>query len=122
MVGRKILVISDDPKLLGTLQRNLPGEGYQVTSVEDNVEEPEAMLGEVTPDLIILDIQMPRMDGIELCLRIRQWFQIPIIMLSTWEAKKDTVRSLDLSADGYLTEPFGIEDLMTQIENTFSRN
>ncbi len=119
---KKILIISDDSELLGVLQTNLPGKGYQVMSMADSKKELKEMLNQVVPDLIILDILMPWMDGIELCLRIRQWCQAPIIMLSTWGARKDMVRGLDLSAEGYLTKPFGVSELMTRIEKTSCQN
>ncbi len=119
---KKILVISDDSELLGTRKDNLPGKGYQITSVADGRKELQQALEQVTPDLIILDILMPWMDGIELCLRIRQMCQVPIIMLSTWGARKDMVRGLDLSAEGYLTKPFGVDELMTRIKKTVSQN
>ncbi|MBA7687903.1 Transcriptional regulatory protein WalR [subsurface metagenome] len=119
---KKILIVSDDPKLLGVLQGNLPNNCYQVMSSRDSGEELREVLDEVLPDLVILDVLMPRLDGIELCLRIRRWCEVPIIMLSSWGAGKDEVRGLDLGADGYLSEPFNIDDLMVQIDHTIYHN
>jgi len=118
---KKILVVSGDPVLLGFLHHNLHQASYQVAAAQDTGEELRKTLDGVKPDLIILDIVMPELDGIEMCLRIRQWSEVPIMMLSVWGAGKDRVRGLDLSSDCYLTEPFGIGDLTTRIEEIFHR-
>ena len=115
---RRILVISSDPALEALLGHNLGERGYRVAKWRGSGEGLEAVLGEVRPALVLLDIQMPLLDGIEMCLRIRQCSAVPIIMLSTWGAGKDRVRGLDLSADSYLTEPFDIEQLLARIEDT----
>ena len=119
---KKVLIVSSEPELLGLLQDNLSKDNYQVTSVGDISNDLKEIVDEVLPDLIILDILMPWLDGVEVCLRLRQWCQAPVIMLSTWDTEKDTVRSLDLSSDGYLTEPYGVADLMAQIDNTLHCN
>ncbi len=121
IMGKRILIISSDPELLRILQHNLPAQSYEVSSSRDR-GELEELLDRVLPDLVILDILMPWLDGIELCLCIRQWCQVPIIMLSTWGARRDTVRSLDLNSNSYLTEPFGVAELMALIEGTICRN
>jgi len=120
MTEKKILVVSGDPILLRLLRDNFPAKGYQVTSTKDTGQELRAVVDRVLPDLVILDIVMPQLEGIEVCLRLRQWSQVPIMMLSTWGARKGTVRGLDLSADSYLTEPFSIAELMERIEETLS--
>ncbi len=122
MAKKKILIVSSEPELLGLLQHNLPENGYQVTSIGDIEEDLKEVVDRFLPDLIILDILMPWLDGVEVCLRIRQWCQAPVIMLSTWDAGKDTVRSLDLSSDSYLSKPYGVADLMAQIDDTLCRN
>ena len=119
---KKILIVSSEPELLGLLQDNLSKDNYQVTSVGEIGDDLKGIVDEVLPDLIILDILMPWLDGIEVCLRLRQWCQAPVIMLSTWDTEKDTVRSLDLSSDGYLSEPYDVADLMAQIDNTLHCN
>lgn len=119
---KKVLVISDDPQLRGKLENNLPGASYQVASVQDSGEELKSVLGEILPDLIIVDIKMPWLDGIELCLRLRRWCGVPIIMLSSWDTTGDTVRALDLRARDYLTGPIPVSSLMRQIENTVYPN
>jgi len=123
MTKKKVLVISDDPKLVGFLSHGLAECAYSVKN-SDNImgEDLEVVLDRELPDLVIMDIVMPGMDGIELCLRIRQWCPAPIIMLSTWGASKDKVRGLDLSSDYYLTEPFDVAELIARIERTFHQN
>ena len=118
----KSLVISNDPGMLRFLQQNLSGSGYEVASTQQTGEKLKTLLDEELPDLVILDVMMPDLDGIEVCLRIRQWSPVPIMMLSAWGAGEDKVRALDLSADSYLTEPFGIYELMARIGETLQRN
>ena len=122
MAKVKTLVISSDPELLRFLQQNLTESNHQVTSVQRTGEELRAVLDEELPDLVILDIMMPGLDGIEVCLAIRQWCQIPIIMLSAWGAGEGKVRGLNLSAESYLTEPFGADELRSRITDSFQRN
>ena len=74
------------------------------------------------PDFVILDVIMPELDGIGVCLTIRQWSQVPIMMLSTWGTGGDMVRGLNLGSETYLTEPFGIDKLKIQINETLKRN
>ncbi len=122
MAKIEVLIISSDPVLLRLLRQNLNESDYQVTNTQHTGEELKAVLEKETPDLIILDIMMPNLNGIEVCLRIRQWSQTPIMMLSTWGATKGKIRGLDLSTDSYLTEPFGIGELTERIENVLQRN
>ena len=122
MKEKKILIVSSDPDLLRLLHKNLPTMGYEVTSTKDAGKGLEAKLNEVNPDLIILDIMMPQLVGIEVALRLRNFSQVPIMMLSTWGARNDGVRRLDFSADSYLTEPFSIDELRASIEKVVSRN
>jgi len=119
---KKILIVSDDPKLKGFVGTHLSAREYEIASKDDIREELEAILDSEVPDLVILDIMMLWMDGIEMCLRIRQWCPIPVVMLSTWGAKRGTVRGLDLGAEGYLTEPFDVKGLMERVEGALYRN
>ncbi len=110
----KILVVDDEPKIRLFIRANLEARGYEVHLAQDGVEAVDTA-GRVLPDLIILDVNMPRMDGIEACRLIRRWTDTPIIMLSVREDQKDKVLALDEGADDYVTKPFGIEELLARV-------
>lgn len=114
---KRLMILSDDPVLQGFFHRNFRQESYPVMNTPATDEAFKSLLERVQPDLAILDIGMPRLDGIEVCLRIRQWSDVPVIMLSTWGAASGKVKGLDLSSDSYLTEPFGAARLREQIED-----
>ena len=116
----KILIASDEPVLNEFLSQYLPEQGYQVipAAVDESLEDK---LTETNPDLVLLDIAMPRMDGIEQCLDIRRHSPVAIIMLSTWGAGPNKIRGLDLASASYLTEPFGINELLKRIKETLRR-
>jgi len=116
----KILIVSHEPVLTELLSRQLPPRGYEI-AVTLPGETLGTTLQETRPDLILLDIAMPQMDGIEQCLDIRRHCSVAIIMLSSWGAGVDEIRGLDLSSESYLTEPFGIDELTVRIEETFRR-
>lgn len=122
MAKTKILVISSDPVLLEFLQGNLDENGYHVVSTSRVSEDLKTELDKQLPDLVMLDIMMPNLDGIEVCLRIRQWSSVPIMMLSAWGTGVGKVRGLNLGTDSYLTEPFGIDELVVRIKETMQRN
>jgi DNA-binding response OmpR family regulator len=106
IVDGKVLVISKDIRLMEFLDSSLPYRSYQVLT-DPAEEDVTSILGEIMPNLVILDIMMPRMKGIELCFNIRRHSQVPIIMLSTWKTRIGEVRGLDISSETCLTEPFG---------------
>jgi two-component system KDP operon response regulator KdpE len=110
----KILVVDDEPRIRMFIRANLEARGYEVYLAQDGTEAVE-MAGRVDPDVIVLDVNMPRMDGIEACRRIREWADMPIIILSVREDEKDKVKALDEGADDYVTKPFGIEELLARI-------
>jgi two-component system KDP operon response regulator KdpE len=109
-----ILVIDDEPQILRALRTILTANHYRVT-VTSRGEEGLAHAAAEQPDLIILDLGLPDMDGIEVCARLRDWTQIPIIVLSVREAEREKVQALDKGADDYLVKPFGIEELLARI-------
>jgi two-component system KDP operon response regulator KdpE len=111
----RILVVDDDPAILRLLCTNLKARGYEVFTAVDG-EESLSALEKDPVDLIILDIMMPKMDGVEVCRRVREWSSVPIIVLSARGDEKDKVRCLELGADDYLTKPFGIAELMARIK------
>jgi len=110
-----ILVVDDDPAILRLLYSNLRARGYKVTTAMDGEKALEVVGGE-RPNLIILDIMIPKLDGIEVCRRIREWSQVPIIMLSAKGDEKNKVLCLELGANDYLTKPFGIAELTARIK------
>ncbi len=117
----KVLVVDDEPKIRMFIRANLEARGYEVYLAQDGNEAVE-MTGRVVPDVIVLDLNMPRMDGIEACRRIREWADMPIIILSVREDEKDKVRALDEGADDYVTKPFGIEELLARIRVALRRS
>ena len=117
----KILVVDDEPKVRMFIRANLEARSYEVYLAQDGVEAVE-MAGRVLPDVIVLDVNMPRMDGIEACRRIREWADMPIIILSVRGDEKDKVRALDEGADDYITKPFGVEELLARIRVALRRS
>jgi two-component system, OmpR family, response regulator MprA len=110
-----IIVIDDDDKITSMLKRALAFEGYSVTTAGNGVEGLKAMLSQ-DPDLIILDVMMPQIDGLEVCRRIREsGSQVPIMMLTAKDDISDRVRGLDLGADDYLVKPFALEELLARV-------
>lgn len=109
-----ILVIDDEVQILRALRTILSTKQFKV-SVASRGEEGLALAAAQPPDLIILDLSLPDMDGVEVCERIREWTQVPIIILSVRESEHDKVIALDKGADDYLTKPFGIEELLARI-------
>jgi len=109
-----ILVIDDEPQILRALRTILTARKYQVTTASRG-EESLALAAAVNPDIIILDLGLPDMDGIAVCENLRQWTQAPIIVLSVRDAERDKVLALDKGADDYLTKPFGAEELLARI-------
>jgi len=116
----RILVVDDDLAVLKFLRANLAASGYETLTALDGAEALQVIEKEL-PDLIILDIMMPAIDGFEVCRRVREWSQIPIIMLSARSDVKDKVKCLDLGADDYLTKPFGVEELIARVRSVFRR-
>lgn len=110
----RILVADDEPKILMLVRANLEARGYEVHTARDGVEAVDTA-SLVSPDVVVLDVNMPRMDGIEACRRIREWGTMPIIILSIREDERDKVRALDEGADDYMTKPFGLEELLARI-------
>lgn len=114
MTGPHILVIDDEPQILRALRTILSAHHYRVT-VAQTGEEGLALAAAEQPDIIILDLGLPDIDGITVCARLREWTQIPIIILSVRNEERDKVKALDKGADDYLVKPFGIEELLARI-------
>jgi two-component system KDP operon response regulator KdpE len=109
-----ILLIDDEPQILRALKTILVANRFQILSAI-NGEQGMAMSVAQAPDVIILDLTLPDMDGIKVCEQIREWSRVPIIVLSVRDGEKDKVAALDKGADDYLTKPFGIEELLARI-------
>jgi len=110
----KILVVDDEPKIRMFIRANLQARGYDVYLAQDGIEALE-VAARVLPDVIVLDVGMPGMDGIEVCRKIREWADTPIIILSVKEDEKIKVRALDEGADDYITKPFSLEELLARV-------
>jgi DNA-binding response OmpR family regulator len=109
----KILVVEDDAQILRVLELELKHEGYEVDTARDGLAGLERALKE--PDLVVLDLMLPKLDGMEVCARIRAKSNVPIIMLTAKDRIPDRVAGLDHGADDYLTKPFSIEELLARI-------
>jgi two-component system KDP operon response regulator KdpE len=116
-----ILVADDEPKIRMFIRANLEARGYQVHLAQDGIEAIE-IAERVLPDVIVLDVNMPRLDGVEACRRIREWADTPIIILSVRGDETDKVRALDEGADDYVTKPFGMEELLARIRVALRRS
>ena len=117
---KKILVVEDEKPLREFISRNLSVRGFNVFTASNGLEAL-AIFNTESLDLIILDIMMPHMDGLETCRRIRQASTVPIIVLTALGEEADKVTALDQGADDYLTKPFGIEELMARVRAMMRR-
>jgi two-component system, OmpR family, KDP operon response regulator KdpE len=114
----KILVIDDEPQIQRALQTILKKHNYQV-SIANRGEEGLTLAAIELPDIIILDLGLPDMDGITVCSRLREWTQTPIIILSVRDSERDKIAALDQGADDYLVKPFSIEELLARVRVAF---
>ena len=120
MKKTRILVVDDEPSIIKFLRANLEAKGYEVLVAMNGAEALQTFEMEL-PDLMILDIMMPKMDGFEVCRRLREWSQTPIIMLSARGDVGDKVKCLDLGADDYITKPFGKDELVARVKAVLRR-
>jgi two-component system KDP operon response regulator KdpE len=120
MSGARILVIDDDPQIRRAMRTTLTGRGYQVSDARTG-EEGLEQLRAGSYDLILLDLNMPGIGGIETCRQIRSSSDIAVIMLTVSNAEKDKVEALDVGADDYITKPFSTPELLARIRATLRR-
>lgn len=115
-----LLVVDDEPQIRRVLRSTLSAQGYTIAEAGDGQDALEK-LSRVHPDLILLDMNMPVLDGLETCREIRTGSDVPIIMLTVRSAEKDKVRALDAGADDYVVKPFGMEELLARIRAALRR-
>ncbi len=119
-MSEKILIVEDDFNILNIIKFNLKKEGFDVHTASDG-EEGFDLFKKVNPDLVLLDIMMPKMDGFEVCKKIREINQTPIIMLTARAEEVDKVLGLELGADDYVTKPFGVKELIARCRANLRR-
>ena len=110
----KILVVEDEATILRVLETILAANGYQVIAAE-NGQQALSMASSHCPDLILLDLGLPGMDGTEVIRRLREWSGTPILVVSARDQEEEKVRAFDLGADDYITKPFGTSELLARI-------
>lgn len=115
-----ILTADDDPQLLRLVMRNLQLEGYDVITASDGQQALEQVEAQI-PDLILLDVMMPKLDGFTVCNRVREFSAVPIIIITARGQDQDKVRGLDLGADDYLTKPFSVDELLARVRAVLRR-
>src|SRR5215470_13563158 len=123
MPAKKTTILSadDDPQLLRLVTRNLQLEGYEILAASDGQQALELIEANM-PDLILLDVMMPRLDGFSVLERVREFSSTPVIMLTARGQDQDKIRGLDLGADDYLTKPFSIDELLARVRAVLRRS
>ena len=117
----KILIVEDEKQIVKLLKYNLEKEGYSTLLAADG-DAGLALARKSKPDLILLDLMLPKMDGLELCRILRRESEVPIIMLTAKKEEADRVVGLELGADDYLTKPFSVRELMARIKSVLRRS
>jgi DNA-binding response OmpR family regulator len=119
-MSKRILIVDDEPRYLRLLEANLRTEGYDVIGAQDGFQALDIFSSQPI-DLILLDIMMPNIDGFAVCQRIREFSNVPIIMLTAKGEEQDRVRGLDLGADDYLVKPFSATELLARVRAVLRR-
>jgi len=119
-MGKKVLVVDDERPIVEILKINLQKENYIVFEAYDG-EDAVDKARTINPDLILLDVMLPKMDGFTVCRKIREFSEVPIIMLTAREEEVDKVLGLELGADDYMTKPFSVRELMARIKANMRR-
>jgi len=120
-MDKKVLIVDDEKPIADILQFNLKKEGYEVYCAYDGQEAIEKV-EEVQPDIILLDIMLPVMDGMEVCREVRKKYDMPIIMLTAKDSEIDKVLGLELGADDYVTKPFSTRELIARVKANLRRH
>jgi two-component system KDP operon response regulator KdpE len=116
----RVLVVDDEDEIRRAVGRALAGRDYEVSEAADG-EDALTVAASWQPDLVVLDLNLPGMDGLEVCKHLRRRSQVPILVLSVRDDESDKVAALDLGADDYLTKPFGVEELMARVRALLRR-
>ena len=119
-MDKTILIIEDEQPIVDIIKFNLQKEGYTILEAYDGADGLSLALGK-SPDLILLDVMLPKMDGFEVCKKVREKSSVPIIMLTAREEEVDKVLGLELGADDYMTKPFSIRELSARIKANLRR-
>jgi DNA-binding response OmpR family regulator len=119
-MGDRILLVDDEPRYVRLMEANLSTEGYQVLKAYNGQEAVDIVADQV-PDLVILDIMMPVLDGFAACERIREFSNVPIIVVTAKGEERDRVRGLDLGADDYIVKPFSATELLARVRAVLRR-
>ncbi|SDG88648.1 response regulator [Pseudonocardia oroxyli] len=117
----RVLVVDDDPQILRALRINLSAHGYHVTTARDG-RSALTSVGDVHPDLVVLDLGLPDLDGTEVITGLRAWTRVPIVVLSARADSVDKVTALDAGADDYVTKPFGMAELLARLRAAVRRS
>jgi two-component system KDP operon response regulator KdpE len=117
---KQILVVDDEPRMIGFIRMNLELEGHQVVEAHNGLEAMEAIRTKL-PDIVLLDVMMPELDGFETLRMLREFSSIPVIMLTAKGEENDRVYGLELGADDYITKPFGPRELSSRIKAVLRR-
>ncbi len=119
-MAKRILVVDDEPRYLRLLEANLKTEGYEVATAQDGVQALEVFSAQPI-DLVLLDVMMPGLDGFGVCQRLREFSNVPIVILTARGEEQDRVRGLDLGADDYLVKPFSATELLARVRAVLRR-
>ncbi len=120
MPHERILVVDDEPQIRRALRAGLTAQGYDVALAATGEEALDAAAAQ-PPALVVLDLSLPGQSGLEVCRRLREWSDVPILVLSARDQERDKVDALDMGADDYLTKPFGMDELLARIRAALRR-
>lgn len=118
---KKVLVVDDEQAIIDVLVYNLKKEGYETLEATDGITAVNIALEE-KPDLMLLDIMLPKLDGLSVCKRVKNHLNIPILMLTAKDAEIDKIVGLELGADDYITKPFSVRELMARVKANLRKN
>lgn len=118
---KKVLIVDDEQAIIDVLVYNLQKEGYETIEATDGMTAVNMALEE-KPDLMLLDIMLPKLDGLSVCKRVKNYLNIPILMLTAKDAEIDKIVGLELGADDYITKPFSVRELVARVKANLRKN